>query len=229
MKKLTKSLEDYLEAILIISKTKKVVRVKDLVDFLTVKSASVNGALKKLEEGGYIIHEHYGYIEFTGSGQKAAENILKKHKLISIFLTEVLNIEPNIAEKDACLMEHNISNETYSALLALVEFMKQETKNKEMWFERFHEYIKTKSSLSGSNNRISLKLTECKTGMNVKILEVNTGGGALKNLAKLGLNINNIIQVKRKSFFSGPVLVEYRDTEIAIGNGLAGKITVERM
>jgi ferrous iron transport protein A len=63
----------------------------------------------------------------------------------------------------------------------------------------------------------------------VKILDVNTGGGALKNLGRLGLNIHNVIEVKRKSFFGGPVLVEYRDTEIAVGNGLAGKIIVERV
>lgn len=73
-----------------------------------------------------------------------------------------------------------------------------------------------------------MKLTDCKIGEMVKIVEVNAGRGAVGNLARLGLNIGNVIKIIRNSFFSGPVLVFYRETEIAVGHKLAGKIIVEK-
>ena len=73
-----------------------------------------------------------------------------------------------------------------------------------------------------------MKLTDCKIGDNVKILEVKAGKGAISNLARLGLSIGNVIKIIRNSFLYGPVLVFYRETEIAIGHKLAGKIMVQK-
>jgi len=57
---------------------------------------------------------------------------------------------------------------------------------------------------------------------------VNAGRGAVGNLSRMGLSVGNIVKVARNSSFRGPVLVVYRDTEIAIGHKLASKITVEQ-
>lgn len=118
---LTQSLEEYLETIFIISKKKKIVRVKDLVNRLNVKSASVIGALKKLTKNNYVNHEHYGYIELTSKGLKRAAKIYEKHKILYKFLTDVLNVSEEIAEKDACMIEHHISNETLKKIIKFVE------------------------------------------------------------------------------------------------------------
>ena len=73
-----------------------------------------------------------------------------------------------------------------------------------------------------------MKLSDCKNGEKVKIINVSAGIGAVKNLTRLGLNIGNVIEIIRSSFLNGPIVISYRDTEIAIGHGLAEKIRIEK-
>jgi len=121
---LSKSLEDYLEAIYLISLDKNVVRVKSVVSKMDVKTASVIGALKKLEAKGYIEHERYGYIELTEEGEIRAANIYDKHSKLLYFLNKILGVREDIAEKDACNMEHYISDDTFEKLIEFIENQK---------------------------------------------------------------------------------------------------------
>ena len=118
---LTKSLEDYLEAIKILSMNKKVVRVKNISELLNVRAASVVNALNILKEKGYIKQEKYGYIELTQIGNKKAIKILKKHKIIVKFLTSILKVSDKNAQKDACKIEHILSGETFQKLIKFLE------------------------------------------------------------------------------------------------------------
>lgn len=136
MEKLSQSLEDYLEAILIVSQEKKVVRVKDVVKMLKVKTASVIGALRKLEQKGFVEHEHYGYIELTAKGHKKATRLYEKHKVLHRFLTDFLNVDGKIANEDACLIEHCISDETYGKIIDLIKMVENEPERLPQWFEK---------------------------------------------------------------------------------------------
>ena len=71
------------------------------------------------------------------------------------------------------------------------------------------------------------KLTDFKKGSKVKIAQITAGYGAKRNLMNLGLSEGNIIEIKRISSLKGPVVVLLDNTEIAIGHGLAQKISVE--
>lgn len=113
---LTGSREDYLEAIYEVCEEEKVARVKDVAGQMGVSLASVNYAMKVLKEMGLINHRKYGYIELTKKGQEVGSAILKKHKLIKKFLIDVLNVDKGIANKDACSIEHVISEETYNKM-----------------------------------------------------------------------------------------------------------------
>ena len=136
---LSHSLEDYLEAIWIISREKKVVRVKDIMKFFGYKVSSVNNALKNLASKNLIIHEKYGYIELTSEGEKLAENIYKKHKTIKKFFSEILEVDPTIAEKDACNVEHYLSEKTFEYFYRFIEFIE----NKEpQCLEKWKNYLK---------------------------------------------------------------------------------------
>ncbi len=108
----TKSIEDYLEAIYVLSREKKNVRVKDIAEFLSVKPPSVTGALKKLASRGYIEHSPYGIIVLKPKGIKTGKSVWEKHELIFTFLNKVLKVPKEKAFKEACLIEHCISNET---------------------------------------------------------------------------------------------------------------------
>jgi DtxR family Mn-dependent transcriptional regulator len=141
MEKLSQSLEDYLEAIFVVSQKKKVVRVKDVVQMMKVKTASVIGALRKLGQKGYLEHEHYGYIELTPAGIKKATRIYEKHKVLLRFLTDFLHVDQRVAEKDACLIEHCISDETYEKIIKLLQLLEAEPDKIPIWLKGLKNYM----------------------------------------------------------------------------------------
>ncbi|MDD5021679.1 MAG: metal-dependent transcriptional regulator [Endomicrobiaceae bacterium] len=127
--KLTESLENYLETIAFLKKEKKIARVKDISKMLDVKSSSVNVALNVLADKGLVIHERYGYVDLTDRGQHIADDIQKKEDILFSFLHNVLGVEESIALKDACKMEHTISDETLAKLIYFIGILnKKKTK-----------------------------------------------------------------------------------------------------
>ncbi len=119
-KKLTESLENYLETIGMLVRKNKIARVKDISKELGVKNSSVNIALNVLADKGLIIHEKYGYVELTSEGQKIADDIQHKEDILLRFFTEILGVDKDIALKDACRMEHTISDETLAKLIFFI-------------------------------------------------------------------------------------------------------------
>jgi len=96
---------------------KKTARVTDIADRLSIAKPSVIQALALLKEKGLIIQDRYGPVELTAEGQRYAQKIRHRHRVLYGFLTQVLGVSVLAAEKDACLMEHDLSNETFEKLL----------------------------------------------------------------------------------------------------------------
>ncbi len=111
-----KTLEDYLEAIFVLSKEKKVVRIKDISGRLNVSMPTVNSAISSLKKMGYAKHEHYGYVELTEKGRRRAKEIYKRHEFLFSFLHRILGMDEKRSETEACLMEHILSKETIERL-----------------------------------------------------------------------------------------------------------------
>jgi len=114
--KLYKSGEDYLEAIFDISQTNQPVRCIDIAHKLQVSRPSVNKAIGKLRENGYLEQELYGTVTLTESGKNRAKQVRSRHSLISSFLIQVLGVDATTAEQDACKMEHDMSDTTIEKL-----------------------------------------------------------------------------------------------------------------
>jgi DtxR family transcriptional regulator, Mn-dependent transcriptional regulator len=110
--RLTPSSEDYLETILELSETADAVRSVDIAGHLHVSKASVNKAMGILRDAGLIDQAFYGLIRLTPSGRQRAEEILARHAMLKRFLTEILGIDIETSELDACRMEHVISGQT---------------------------------------------------------------------------------------------------------------------
>ncbi len=113
---LTSNMEDYLEAIYEIRREKPAVRVRDVARKLGVTMPSVNGALKNLKSLGLIRHHRYEYIELTESGSVHASKIAARHRIITVFLTEIIGVDIQTAEEEACKMEHVLSAKTMEKL-----------------------------------------------------------------------------------------------------------------
>lgn len=118
---MTESLEDYLETIYVISRDKKVTRVKEISERMGVKKPSVINALRELKIRNFISQEKYGYILLTGEGVREAQGILKKHRVLKKFLMDVVGVSERSAENDACKMEHVISGETMKKISMMVK------------------------------------------------------------------------------------------------------------
>ena len=120
-----KSGEDYLEAILMIQKEKGVCRSIDIAHHLNVSKPSVSVAMSSLREQGMITTNSDGFMCFTEAGYKIASNIYARHVLLTEILVSI-GVPPDIAQEDACKMEHDISPETFNALKSLLARFKAE-------------------------------------------------------------------------------------------------------
>lgn len=109
------SAENYLETILILSKSLPVVRSVDIAETLSFKKPSVSVAMKNLREKELITVTKDGYIYLTESGLAIAEMIYERHELLTKWLTK-LGVAKEIAEEDACRIEHVISRESFEAI-----------------------------------------------------------------------------------------------------------------
>ncbi|MGI6082288.1 MAG: metal-dependent transcriptional regulator [Limnochordia bacterium] len=122
------SLEDYLEAVLELSCEEGGARTTDIADRLEVSKASVNQAISLLVDRHLAKREKYGPVYLTDDGIAAAEVIRKRHTAIKSFLTDVLGVDDETAEKDACQIEHVISAKTMACLIEFMNKMKKRTK-----------------------------------------------------------------------------------------------------
>lgn len=120
---LSENLEDYLEVILELEKTRKVARGKEIAQKLNIQPGSVTGALKTLDKKGLIHWEKYGYITLTRKGMRIAENITRRHEVIKDFLVNVLQIDRESADNTACRMEHAIDDTTMERLVSFIEYL----------------------------------------------------------------------------------------------------------
>ena len=129
---MTKSLEDYLEEIHVLILEKGRARVRDVALELHVKMPSVVKAITELKKLELVNQEPYGDIELTEKGRRLAANVLGRHKLLKAFLVK-LAVPDEIADKDACLMEHILSATTLDRIRAFVEepAIKEPAKKKE--------------------------------------------------------------------------------------------------
>ncbi len=114
--KLSNSLEEYLKTIYILKNTEKQVRVTDIAKRLKISKPSVNRALNTLKDLKLIEYEAYKNIVLTKTGDELSKDIIKRYSTLKLFLTEVLEIDKDIAENEAKAMKHAISEDTVKKL-----------------------------------------------------------------------------------------------------------------
>ncbi|MEW6446805.1 MAG: metal-dependent transcriptional regulator [Bacillota bacterium] len=145
----TRAIEDYLEAIFLLERRQRVVRVKDVASFLGIKNPSVVAALKSLAEKDLVEHESYGHIELTPKGRAVGEEIYARHMMLFAFFHEVLGLSPEVAEEDACRLEHHLSAEARGRILQLVEFVRACPAGEVRFLQHFQHYVRTSERPAG--------------------------------------------------------------------------------
>ena len=111
--------EDYLETILILQEKRGNVRSIDIARHLGYSKPSVSRAVGLLRESGYITVSEEGLIRLTDLGQEVAESMYERHRLLTAWLIR-LGVSETVAAEDACKLEHDLSEETFSKLKAYI-------------------------------------------------------------------------------------------------------------
>ncbi len=112
---LQESGEMYLESIYMLSNKKGVVHAIDVGEYLGYTKPSVSRAMGILKNGGYIIVEQDGNIKLTEEGRRVAEAMYERHTLLTAFLVSI-GVDENTAARDACKIEHVISETSFEAM-----------------------------------------------------------------------------------------------------------------
>ncbi len=120
---LKESGEMYLESILVLSK-KGHVRSIDICEYMGFSKPSVSRAVGLLKAGEYITVDKDGFISLTEKGLQKANTIYERHEMLTAFLIAI-GVSEEVADNDACKIEHAISDETFGAIKKHVEKMKK--------------------------------------------------------------------------------------------------------
>lgn len=138
--KITRSVEDYLETMYFLEQEKGTIRVKDVAKSLGVKPPSVVEAVKKLSKMNMVSYERYGTIQLKEEGLRIGEIVSYRHQLLKDFLI-LLGVDEEVAEKDACSMEHVMDVSTLRKFKKFVEFI-DVYPNAQDFLEKYREYSK---------------------------------------------------------------------------------------
>ncbi|MCK4334861.1 metal-dependent transcriptional regulator [candidate division WOR-3 bacterium] len=141
MTALTEGLQDYLEAILLCERKHRFVRTKHLAERLGVKSPSVHAAVKELTHLGLVEHESYGHIELTPEGRKEAELVYSRHKTLYRFFTDILDLPRDLAENNACGIEHHLDEITLKRLTRFLDFLERKMKQSDEFANELKETL----------------------------------------------------------------------------------------
>lgn len=129
--------EDYLESIYritIAENSSAGIRSVDVADQLNVSKASVNKAISTLKDAGYVEQNRYGCVILTEAGREYGSEVWHAHRLIRAFLEEGLGVAPEVANEEACTMEHALSRDTlrrWAKFLADQGFLLDQNENVE--------------------------------------------------------------------------------------------------
>ncbi|OGN98997.1 MAG: DtxR family iron (metal) dependent repressor [Chloroflexi bacterium RBG_13_51_18] len=235
---MSNSTEEYLEALYSLRRETEPVSTSALSKRLNIAPASVTEMMHKLAEKGYVKYSPYHGVTLTSKGYRSAEKMTRKHRLLERFLHDVLKIGNDKVHKEACEMEHALSDETARAMCQALEspdscpddgqlipacdlgFSSCEECRK--WGQDNPEKIsKRKSSV--------VSMSDLKENQEGLISFIRGDNNVLRRLLDLGLTPDTKIKVCRVSPLKGPVEIACRGSRLALGDEIARNVFVEKV
>ncbi|MCK4260717.1 MAG: metal-dependent transcriptional regulator [Halanaerobiales bacterium] len=213
---LSPTIENYLEVILNISIQNGIVRITDLANHLNIAKSSVNQAVKSMVEMNLLQHEKYGPVELTKKGKEFAGKIKKKHQVIKTFLVEVLGVSPEVAEKDACAIEHVISPLTVEKIVEYSNVKALDINND-----------KKMTEVSDMATQKIKALRDLSPGMRGKIVRLTLKGDLRRRVMDMGLVSGTEITVEGVAPLGDPIEVKVRGYKLTLRKNEASEIFVE--
>lgn len=241
---LTRSMEDYLEAIYNLKVRSQVARVKDIAREMDVKMPSVTGAIRTLVAKGLVKHEPYESVDLTDHGLEHARDVAHRHSAVKEFLTGTLGLKEEDAEVEACGIEHAIQPDTLDKLLKFVQFIR-ECHDQPLRLDDFRKYAE--QAACPVPDRIparhggryghgaphlrptitSNRLSEMQPGAKGRIAFVSGRGQIRKRLMEMGITSDARFEVLRVAPLGDPVEVRVRGYNLSLRKSEAEHVEVE--
>jgi len=209
------SLENYLRMILQLQQDGYTARITDLAEKLNIAKSSVNQAVGTLKKQGLVRHERYGPLELTDKGVTIAQGITKRYDMLMEFLIDVLKVDPDIAENDACLMEHAVSSATMEKLSVYMEQQLGEVCKK--------EHTQARQSAV----KILKKLDNVLPGTRVRVVKLASKSVLRHRLMEMGITPGVEIIVESYAPMGDPIEIKVRGYSLAIRKSEAKDVFVE--
>jgi DtxR family Mn-dependent transcriptional regulator len=222
---LSESQEDYLEVILSIVAEEGAASISDIAGRKGVSMPSATAAVGRLAKLGLAEHDSYGKVELTRAGRRTAKSIARRHVLLERFLTDVLLVDPAVAEEDACTIEHHLSSETIKSIMAFFDFLGGLPDGGREWLATLHRSISKKGDeelfLGDTLNRVE-------PGEHTRVVRIVGPADLKRRLIEMGITKGSPLYVQRVAPLGDPMAVEVGGTSISLRKNEASQIVVER-
>lgn len=229
----SEQLEEYLESILDIEEREGIAKTSAIARCMKVAPASVTEALQTLADKGLISYQPYKGASLTDVGREMARKVKRRHRLLEVFLRDVLHIREDNIHQEACKMEHTLTDETEYALCkmlraparcphgSLIEPCDRQVGSCAACLD--------KPELADAfplRHEPLIPVTSLQPGQKARIVFIRGDAGVVQRLTDLGLTLHTEIQMVRKAPLSGPVEIGVRRTRLAIDHSIADHIFV---
>jgi DtxR family transcriptional regulator, Mn-dependent transcriptional regulator len=138
------TMEDYLEAIAQLVDEKGVARVRDISAALSVHKTTVTAALRSLSEKQLVNYSAYEAATLTPEGRRIAEDVMRRHKIVREFFEQILGLDHEVADANACRIEHVLDSEVMERLARFAEYVKECPASKRGCLTEFEKFIRRK-------------------------------------------------------------------------------------
>ncbi len=215
-KSISQSVEDYLKYIYHIQLTDKKVNTSGLAEMLNISPASVSEMINKLSKMGWITNTPYKGFKLTKKGEKISVNLIRKHRLLEVFLQQHLKYQWDEVHNEAEILEHVCSDNFINKLEEYLGYPK---------FDPHGDPIPDKNGNIKPNK--NLMLFNAGIARNYLITKVDDSSNEiLKYLSNIGIKLNSRIHVNEKISFDGSVLITLEGKEHLLSRRMAERIFV---
>jgi DtxR family Mn-dependent transcriptional regulator len=227
-------IEEYLEAIYDLESRDGSARTSAIAKCLNIAPASVTEVLRSLSEKGLVAYEPYKGATLTGEGRKIAGTIKRKHRLLEVFLTDVLKLNREKVHEEACKMEHTISADTENALCRMLEAPARCPHGSPIG--PCTKSVGSCAECDGAGgadvpvtirDRKIIPVTDLVPGRKGRIAFIRGDCRVVQRLSDLGLTLGTDVSLLKKTPMDGPVEISVRRTKLAVDHAIAEKIFIE--
>jgi DtxR family Mn-dependent transcriptional regulator len=224
--------EEYLEAIFDIAGKDGTAKTSEVAKRLQNTPASVTEVFQSMARNGLVQYEPYKGAALTTKGAEIAMKIKRKHRLLEVFLAEVLRLAPEKVHDEACRMEHCISDEVGDAICRLLNAPARCPGGEliypcEKGIDSCMECLKAAGRSASGVPRKIVPITDLKPCQKGIIAFLRGSKKVIQRLSDLGLTPGTEVTLRRKTPMAGPIEVCVRRTSLAVGHDIADNIFVE--